>query len=488
MGQDLRDFINDLEEKNELARVRAEVDWNEEIGAITREIASQYGPALLFENIKGHKDTLCRRLFTNGTGTKKRLCWILGVSENTHDRDIVRVFKERFANPVKPVIVSTGPVKENLIKGDDVDLYQLPVPKWNPLDGGRYIMTSGSVVTRDPDSGTLNAGTYRGMIGSRNTIGVLLATTQGWGMHFVKHKNRNEAMPVAVVLGWDQSLFIAASTPVIHPEYDMAGSLRRAPVELVKCETNDLMVPASAEIVLEGFVSPDPETFTPEGPFSEYPGYYGGTKSPKHTIKVTCITFRNDPIFHGCLTGATPGRTNECSTWTPASFSAMAWHTLEQAGVANVTGVWRGKWPEMLRIQIRKSHRGHAQQAANALWGSHLGNYAAKHVIVVDDDIDIHDWEAIEWALCYRVNAGLGDIATFAGTSGSMLDPSVPSADRNSVKYGHGLWTRVLIDATINWALEPQEHYGGHRYPPLGTAISPETEAIVKRRWQEYGF
>ena len=488
MGQDLRDFINDLEEKNELARVRAEVDWHEELGAITREISSQYGPALLFENIKGHKDTLCRRLFTNGTGTKKRLCWILGVSENTHDRDIVRVFKERFANPVKPVIVSTGPVKENLIKGDDVDLYQLPVPKWNPLDGGRYIMTSGSVVTRDPDSGALNVGTYRGMIGSRNTIGVLLATTQGWGMHFVKHKNRNEAMPVAVVLGWDQSLFIAASTPVIHPEYDMAGSLRRAPVELVKCETNDLMVPASAEIVLEGFVSPDPETFTPEGPFSEYPGYYGGTKSPKHTIKVTCITFRNDPIFHGCLTGATPGRTNECSTWTPASFSAMAWHTLEQAGVANVTGVWRGKWPEMLRIQIRKSHRGHAQQAANALWGSHLGNYAAKHVIVVDDDIDIHDWEAIEWALCYRVNAGLGDISTFGGTSGSMLDPSVPSADRNSVKYGHGLWTRVLIDATINWALEPQEHYGGHRYPPLGTAISPETEAIVKRRWQEYGF
>ena len=218
------------------------------------------------------KNTLCRRLFTNGTGTKKRLCWILGVAENTHDRDIVRVFKERFANPVKPVTVSKGPVKENIVKGDGVDLYQLPVPKWNPLDGGRYIMTSGSVVTRDPDSGTLNVGTYRGMIGSKNTIGVLLATTQGWGMHFVKHRSRNEAMPVAVVLGWDQALFIAASTPVIYPEYDMAGSLRRAPVELVKCETNDLMVPASAEIVLEGFVSPDPETFTLEGPFSEYPG------------------------------------------------------------------------------------------------------------------------------------------------------------------------------------------------------------------------
>jgi 3-polyprenyl-4-hydroxybenzoate decarboxylase len=149
-------------------------------------------------------------------------------------------------------------------------------------------------------------------------------------------------MSVAIVIGWDQTLFLAASTPVNYPEYEMAG----------------------------------------------------------------------------CLTGATPGRTNEGTTWTPATFSAMAWHYLEQAGVPNVTGVWRGKWPETMRVQIRKSHRGHAQQVANALWGCHLGNYAAKHVIVVDDDIDIHDWEALEWPLCYRVNAGLGDISFCGGTSG----------------------------------------------------------------------
>jgi 4-hydroxy-3-polyprenylbenzoate decarboxylase len=166
----------------------------------------------------------------------------------------------------------------------------------------------------------------------------------------------------------------------------------------------------------------------------------------------------------------------------------MAWQYLEEAGVPNVTGVWRGKWPELLRIQIRKSHRGHAQQVAAALWGCHLANYAGKHLIVVDDDIDIHDWEAIEWALCYRVNAGLGDITTFPGTSGSMLDPSVPSEERDSVKFGHGKWTRVLIDATINWELEPQEQYGGSRYPPLGTAISPEMAETLKRRWKEYGF
>jgi 4-hydroxy-3-polyprenylbenzoate decarboxylase len=141
-----------------------------------------------------------------------------------------------------------------------------------------------------------------------------------------------------------------------------------------------------------------------------------------------------------------------------------------------------------MRVQIRKSYRGHAQQVANALWGSSFANYAAKHLIVVDEDIDIFDGEAIEWALAYRVNAAMGDISFYPGTVGSMLDPSVPIQERNSVKYGHGKWTRVLIDATINWELEPQEQYGGSRYPALGTAISPKMEETLRRRWREYGF
>ena len=485
---DLREWIHDLEKRNDLKRIQAGVDWDEEIGGITREISSQFGPALLFENITDHKSTLCRRLFTNGTGTRERVCRFLGVSEETSYRDLVPIFKERFSHPVKPETVSSGPVKQNVVRGDAVDLFQFPVPKWNPHDGGRYILTSASIVTRDPDTGILNVGTYRGMIATKNTIGVLLAMTQGWGKHFSKYRSRGQAMPVAVVIGWDQTLFLAASTPVNYPEYEMAGSLRGAPVTLVKCETSDLLVPASAEIVLEGSVSSDPKTYELEGPFSEYPGYYAGRQTPKHAIRVECITHRNDPIFHGCLTGASPGRTNEGTTWTPATFSAMAWLYLEQAGVPNVLGVWRGKWPELMRVQIRKSHRGHAQQVAAALWGCHLGNYAAKHVIVVDDDIDIHDWEAIEWALCYRLNAGLGDITMFPGTSGSMLDPSVPLEERDSVKFGHGKWTRVLFDATINWELEPQEQYNGNRYPPLGTAISPQINDTIKKRWKEYGF
>src|SRR2546426_972902 len=142
---DLREWIDDLEERNDLKRIRAEVNWDEEIGAITREISSQLGPALLFETIKDHRQTLCRRLFTNGTGTRKRVCRLLDVSEEISYRELVAVFKDRFSKPVKPLTVKSGPVKDNIVEGETVDLFQFPVPKWNPHDGGRFIMTSASI-------------------------------------------------------------------------------------------------------------------------------------------------------------------------------------------------------------------------------------------------------------------------------------------------------------------------------------------------------
>jgi 4-hydroxy-3-polyprenylbenzoate decarboxylase len=159
-------------------------------------------------------------------------------------------------------------------------------------------------------------------------------------------------------------------------------------------------------------------------------------------------------------------------------------------GVPGITGVWAKQVTDgtVLRVQIHKNYRGHAKQVANALWGSPVSNYAAKMVVVTDDDIDIFDDEAVEWALAYRVNADMGDISFFPGTFGSMLDPSVPLAQRDTVKYGQGKWCRVLIDATMNWELEKQEQYGGQRYPALSTTIDPEDEKLIERRWKEYGI
>ncbi len=489
--KDLREWISLLDREGELKRIHAQVDWNLELGGIFRKVLDQQGPALLFENLKDYEKTPCRKFFGNGVGSRRRVNMALGLSPDTDYRELIRVLKDRFSKPTSSEIVCNGPVKENILKGDEVDLFQFPIPKYHHLDGGRYINTAGSVVTRDPESGNLNVGTYRGMISKRNTIPALIVPSQHGGIHYAKYRARGEAMPVAVVYGWDPVLFIAASTPVSHrgySEYEIAGTLRQAPTELVKCETSDLLVPATAEMVVEGKISPDPKDYEMEGPFGEYPGYYGGMKSPKPTIQVECITFRNDAIHRGTVEGTSPSRWAENVHFVCATFSAVVWDLLEKIGVPNVTGVWVPPVANStnIRVQIKKIYRGQAKQVANAIWGSNF--YFAKNLIVVDDDIDIYDDEAMEWALAWRTNAAMGDFVMFPGTLGSSLDPSLPLPERNVVKYGQAKWTRVLTDATINWDLEPEAQFGGRRYPPLATDLDPEVEKTVQMRWKEYGL
>ncbi len=493
--KDLRSWIDYLEKQGELQRVTAEVDWDEELGTITRKVSSQAGPALLFENIKGYpkKGSLCSRLFTNGMGSRQRVAMALGLPLDSSDREITYTFKERYMKRVSPRLVPTGPVKENIVTGGDIDLYKLPIPKWNVLDGGRYINTLSSIVTKDPDTGDLNIGTYRGMLGQKNTIPILCAASQHWGHHFAKYKARGQEMPVAVIYGWDPALLLSSTAPINHhgySEYEIMGSLRGEPVELVKCETSDLLVPASAEIVVEGKISGDPATFEMEGPFAEYVGYYGGQASPKPVIRVECITHRNDPIFRGGLEGATPGQWAEPYYWMTHSKCAVVWNYLESIEMPNVLGVWSAPITRAtnVRVQIRKIYRGHAKRVAHAIWGSHLMNYTGKQVVVVDEDIDVFDDEAVEWALAYRVNAAANDVQIAHGCIGSMLDPSIPFDARDILKYGQGKWSPVFIDATIDWELEPQQQYNGERYPPWATVTSPEMDAQVEKRWAEYGL
>ncbi len=491
--QDLREWIAHLEKHDELARVQAPVHWDRELGGITRKVSAHFGPALLFENIKEHEHTWCTRVFSNSLGARRRVAMALGLDPEAGDREITVHFKDRFFKPLAPVMVPTGPVKKNVIKGDDVDLFKIPVPRWNMDDGGRYIMTMVSVVTRDPETGDLNVGTYRGMIGSQTTISVLLATSQHWGHHFTKYRRMGKPMPVALVIGADPTLLIASTAPLDHfgySEYDVSGSLRGAPVELVKCETSDLVVPAHAEMVIEGLISPDTATYEMEGPFAEYVGYYGGMASPKPAIRVQCITHRDDPIFVGGLEGATPGRWTESYHWMNHSKCAVIWQHLEKNRIPNILGVWSSPLTRCtnLRVQIRKIYHGHAKQVAHCIWGSHLMNFNGKMITVVDEDIDIYDDQAVEWALAYRVNAEMGDVVISPGNIGSNLDPSVPLPLRDTMKYGQGRWTAVLLDATINWDLEPQPQYGNKRYPTVATEIDQATLDLMSRRWSEYGI
>ena len=298
--KDLREWIAKLEAEGDLRRIKAKVDWNGELSEIAKRAINQREPALLFENIKDHENTRCTRVFTGGLARRSRVALMLGLPSSTSRQEVIKVVRERLRGSIKPTSVNTGPVKENIVKGKEINLFEFPVPKWHPLDGGRYINTYCGTVTRDPDTGIINIGLYRGMILDRYRLAAWLVPSQHWGLHYRKYQAMGKPMPVAFVYGWDDVLPLVAGTaiPYMQCEYDVMGSFRQEPVELVKCETSDLEVPASAEIVVEGTVSPDPSTYDIEGPFGEGTGFYGGA-GKRPVIQVECITHRDDPIFRG---------------------------------------------------------------------------------------------------------------------------------------------------------------------------------------------
>ncbi|MFC1979593.1 UbiD family decarboxylase [Chloroflexota bacterium] len=491
----LREWIVKIEEVGQLKRINAEVDWNIELSAITKRVAKQEGPALLFENIKGYQNKTCRQVFMNGMGSRERVAMALGLPMESSYREITEHAKEKLGQTINPIIVSSGPVKENIMKGGAVDLYEFPVPKYMELDGGRYINTRGCLVTMDPDTKVMNVGMYRGMIGDdKKSIPVLLLRSQHWGHHYTKYEQQGQEMPVAVVYGWDPTILVCASTPIVHPgssEYEVMGGLRGEPVELVKCETSDLYVPATAEIVIEGRISPNPKDFQMEGPFGEYAGFYGGPAEPRQVIKVDCITYRDNPIFRGGLNASDPNGLIEVSHWIAPFKSAVVWRALEYCGLENILGVWGDPISQLanLRVQIRQIYRGQAKQIPAVIWGvSNLGASLGKNIIVVDEDIDVFNDSEVDWAFAYRTNADMDDIQFFKHTRATALDPSIPLWQRDVRKYGAGKNTRVFIDATVNWDLEPLEQYGGRREPPRCTEFSPEVIELIDRRWHEYGF
>jgi 4-hydroxy-3-polyprenylbenzoate decarboxylase len=491
---DLRGWIEALRQAGELQEIDAEVDWECELGTIARKAFGQgNGPALLFKNIKGYNgpNARCRQVFTGGLSNYSRVAMMLGLPKDAPVTDMVRATRHYLGQRVTPVTVKTGKVKEVVLKDKQIDLFELPIPKWHRQDGGRYINTFQATVTKDPDTGVHNVGIYRGMIGQKDTIPVLLWRPQHWGVHFQKWAERGQKMPVAHVYGWEPAMGYCASAPVPSgvSEYDIMGAIRGKPVELVPCETVPLMVPADAEMVIEGWIDPDPSTFEYEGPFGEYTGYFGGDQGKKHTTKVTCITHRRDPIHRGTLEGTMPKMLNENSIMSSVQRAAVAWNVLDRAGVPGITDVHcpPANNGTTLMIQMRQTYRGQAKQAAAAVWGSNAAHLRYKHIWVVDEDIDIHDYGAVDWAFAYRVNAAEDDIVFFPGTFGSSLDPSTRLRHRDTLKFGTGKWCRVLIDATINLDFDPEEAYGGKRYPDTVMPHKEDLE-LVNRRWAEYGF
>ncbi|MFC2032812.1 UbiD family decarboxylase [Chloroflexota bacterium] len=485
MSRDLRTWMEKLATEGELKRIKAKVGWDGEIAEIRRRVLQERGPALLFENIEGYENTWCRKLFTGELAGTRRVALMLSMPKDTPRPDVLQLLRKRLREPIEPVRLATGPVKENIVKGDDVDLFQIPVPKWHPLDAGRYINTWCGVVTMDPDTGMHNVGLYRGMLLDKDKIGVLLIPAKGWGIHYDRYRQMGKPMPVAVVYGWDPAMAMAAATPLTINEYEVMGAILQEPVPLCQCETSDIEVPCAAEIVVEGTISTETATYEEEGFFGEALGFYGERRK-RPVIKVDCITFRNDPIYVGALTGISqPGvvSSDEVAI-THMGVAATMWNTQESQGIPGVLDIVP---MPVTAIKIHKTYQGQPKHVAAAIWGTRLAITYAKIIIVVEEDVDISDPAAILRAMLLHVDPAR-DLVVFPMGLGE-LDTAFSSEAQDELKWGATLGNNLLIDATVNWTTHPvREEWGGRRLPPPSTEPFPDMVELVEKRWKEYGL
>lgn len=481
--KDLREWIAELEEQNEVARITEQVDWDLEIGGITQETFDKGGPALLFENIKDYDSTVSRTFFTGALAGFSRIALMLGLPKETPYRELIDVWRERSKRPIKPVVVETGPVKQNVIKGDDVDMFQFPAPLWHKLDGHRYIGTFDGVVTKDRDSDWMNVGLYRRAIHNKNQLGITFTVGQHAWLHWRSYSKQGENVPVAVAVGWNPILpAVACSHQGIGTcEYDIMGGLMGEPVELVKCETSDLLVPASAEIVYEGYLDTNKDSFRLEGPFGEYTGYYCSVPHTRPVFNVTCITHRDDPILQGTLEGVP---INEDHHITAIGHSASIRDLLDERmrGVTAVNVDPSTAWSNVF-VQIDNSYVGQVHQVAANIWSSMSSVMLGKNIFVFDQDVDIFDLNKVMWAIGYRLNPER-DIIRFPGWI-SPLDPSIHPKDRvhEAVKKGD----RLLLDCTkpIDWPRT--DEWFGEKFAPLAYP-DDETMKKVRDKWGAYGI
>jgi 4-hydroxy-3-polyprenylbenzoate decarboxylase len=387
--------------------------------------------------------------------------------------EIMRVWVEKNDTKVPPKMVDSNaaPCKENIMRGDDVDLFKFPVPKFYPLDGGRYFGTAGFVITKDPESGWVNIGTYRLQLLEKNRLGTQFIKGKHSDIMLKKYQAMGKPMPVAAIVGCDPIMFLmgAARVSAFDSEYDLAGSIRGEAIEIVETETNGLPVPAHSEIVVEGEV--DADAFMQEGPFGEYTGYYSGVGAdPRNFIKVNCVTHRNDPIFWGTTVGRAVTDTHMTMALT---YGATLWQQLVAMKIPGIKAVYcppEGSGRFLAIISMTQMYPGHADQVLTAAISTEMGAYGLKTVIVVDDDIDPWDISRVMYALSFRFQPNRSQVIK-RGRS-TPLDPSLPINAR-------WITGRLLIDATIPYDWEDK---------PIPIELDPDIVSKVQARWSELGL
>ena len=464
--RDLRDWIRKGEEMGEVKTLK-KCDWNLEIGAITELVAHREdGPAVLFDEIKDYPKGY--RLLTNSLSSRKRLGLTLDLPAGETKMDFVRAWRERYKQikPIAPKIVKKSPLFENVYKEKDIDLLKFPTPKWHELDGGRYIGTGSIDITRDPDEGWVNWGTYRVMIHDKDTVGFYISPGKHGRIQREKYISTGRPCKIAMSFGHDPLVFLAGSIEIPYgvPEYEFIGGVRGEPMELIEGEYSGLPIPANAEIVVEGDVIFDQAKV--EGPFGEWTGYYGSAERPEPFVKIRRLYHRNDPI----LLGSPPGRPPAELGWYRSYLrSALIWDEMEKAGVPDVKGVWlmvSGGSRLVLVVSIKQRYPGHAKQAALVASQCHAGAYLGRYVIVVDDDIDPSNTDDVIWAMSSRSDPAT-DIDIIRRCWSGPLDPIIHPTKK-------GFNSRAIIDACrpYEWMKD---------FPPVAESSKEVLDATAKK-------
>ncbi|MEC7605025.1 MAG: 4-hydroxy-3-polyprenylbenzoate decarboxylase [Pseudomonadota bacterium] len=484
--KDLREFISLLEQEGELKRITAAIDPNLEITEIADRCLRNGGPALLFENPKGSSVPLLANLF----GNTKRIALAMGQKDLEGLRDVGRLlaFLKEPSPPkgwrdlwqslpsyknvlnMPPAVRKTAPCQEVVIAEEDVDIGFLPIQTCWPGDAGPLV-TWPLVITRGPEKDRQNLGIYRMQKLGPNKLIMRWLSHRGGALDFKEWQEKlpGEGFPVSIAIGADPATVLATVTPVPDTlsEYAFAGLLRNSKTEVVKSLTNDLQVPANAEIVLEGVI--EANEMADEGPYGDHTGYYNEVERfPVFTIKR--ITHREDPIYHSTYTGRPPDETAMLGVALNEVFVPLLQKQFPE--IVDFYLPPEGCSYRMAIVSMKKQYPGHAKRVMMGVWSFLRQFMYTKFVIVVDEDINIRRWEDVIWAITTRMDP-LRDTVMIDNTPIDYLDFASPVA---------GLGSKMGLDATNKIAGETEREWGST------ITMSDEVKARIDSLWQDLGI
>ena len=473
---DFRAWIEKIKSIGQLREVE-NADLHLELGAITEINAKRRGPALLFGGFRGHPPGF--RVLTGSMLNARTLGLTMGIEEkldtmtltNRIGEQLQTISSEAANFPIE--YVDDGPVMENKIAADALDLNIFPAPVWHELDGGAYIGTGCLHIQREPETGWVNVGAYRVQRQSKNTVGTFISPGHHGNIIRQKYWDKNEPCPVVIVFG-SHPLFLVMGgleVPAGVDEFTWIGAIAGQRVPVIRGPITGLPIPADAEIAIEGFVSKG--DVQDEGPFGEFTGYYAGGKHPETLVRVKALYYRNDPI----ILGATPCRPlHDYSYFSSVLRSALLKESLRRAGIPGVKGVWiseAGASRMWVVTSIEQKYAGHATQAATMAVQCHAGALMNRYSIVVDDDIDPSNSDDVIWAMSTRSDPAT-DIDILRQCWSNPLDPMISPSEKDRKR----LWnSRAIINACRPW-----DRVQAKDFPPVAEATPALLEA-TKKKW-----